>query len=349
MRVLADVGFRRATVELTASYAGLPQATVYARFPSKPQLFRAAVLRDVFAVLDGAFDAATAEHCFDGAVTTAFSGTVWALREHPLVSEEPTADACGVLDAVAESVAARLRASAVATGRILDDPAALGDTFTRLAHALLFVPDPSQPMTSRANVDAYARRHLAPLAGAMTTAAPTPAPAPRVSLRYRSFQLIPAVALTLLLGSGALAAALVKPWSAPVRPTDVNETSVVQTTSNAVATTPARADESDSASAQTSPPVPPSVPVAPVIETTSHPTVVPSVSVHEPVDLGLPGNNRPRTTVSQGPPSSAPSAPAPHRRPFSSPGGPDGPGGPGSPGGSDGPGSRTGSHEGGPP
>jgi AcrR family transcriptional regulator len=184
MRVLADFGFRRSTVELTAKYAGLSHMTIYRRWPKKSDLFRAAVLREFTTVFDDEFGAATAEESFDEVVAAAFSGIVWTVHQHPVMarelSTEPefvlpllTTNSGPVMDAVAGLVTERLARSAAAMDRTLDDPQALADIFVRLALSLLLMPDPSRPMAARDDVEGYARRFLVPLT---RTATVTPRP-----------------------------------------------------------------------------------------------------------------------------------------------------------------------------
>jgi AcrR family transcriptional regulator len=179
MRVLADFGFRRATVELTAKQAGLSHMTIYRRWPTKAELFRTAVRREFTVVFNEAFDAAATESSFDDVVLSAFSGIVWAVHNHPLMvrelSTEPefvlpilTTESGPVMDAVVELVAERLRVAAVTTDRVLADPDALADIFVRLALSLLLVPDPARPMTSRDDIKGYARRFLIPLTRSAT-------------------------------------------------------------------------------------------------------------------------------------------------------------------------------------
>jgi AcrR family transcriptional regulator len=243
-RVLVGVGFRGATVELIAEEAGMPPTAIYRRWPDKAGLLRATLRHELSFSFDQAFDEAAAEHSFDDVVLAAFVGIVWAVQNHPLMTRELStepdlawpivaAESGPVLDALVTHVAERLQLAAVAADRQLLDPEALADIFVRLAHALVLVPDAARPVTGRAEVGHYARRHLLPIARSATvamTAESTGSSKPTVSkpLRRQVFrrahlQFAPPIALALLLGSGALAAALVQPWSAPVTPTIVND------------------------------------------------------------------------------------------------------------------------------
>jgi AcrR family transcriptional regulator len=179
MRVLVDFGFRKATVELTAKYAGLSHMTIYRRWPNKAELFRTAVRREFLLSFEQSFAEAAAEGSFDDVVLAAFGGIVWAVHNHPLMarelSTEPefalpllTTESGPVLDSVAVLVAERLRAAADADNRLLADPDALADIFVRLALSLLLVPDPARPLTGRDDIEAYARRYLVPLTRSAT-------------------------------------------------------------------------------------------------------------------------------------------------------------------------------------
>ncbi|MET0701074.1 MAG: helix-turn-helix domain-containing protein, partial [Mycobacterium sp.] len=173
MRVLADFGFRRATVESAADYADLPRTIVARRWPTKAELFRAATRREVASVFTDAFDAAAGEESFDDLVVSAFSDAVWALYNHPLMMRELSLDRDSALSVLAtewgpamgevvDLVAGRLSLAAATTDCVLADPEAVADTFVRLAHALLLVPDPGRPLTSRDDIESYARCYLMP-------------------------------------------------------------------------------------------------------------------------------------------------------------------------------------------
>lgn len=243
-RVLVGVGFRGATVELIAEEAGLPPTAIYRRWPDKAELLRATLRHSLSLSVDQAFDEATAQHSFDDVVLAAFAGIVWAVDNHPLMTHELSAEpdiawpivaaeSGPVLDALVVHVADRLQLAAAASDRQMLDPDALADIFVRLAHALVLVPDSPRQVTGRTEIGHYARRHLLPIARSATVAATAertgsaePAetkPVRRQVFRRAHLQFAPPIALALLLGSGALAAALVQPWSAAVAPTIVND------------------------------------------------------------------------------------------------------------------------------
>jgi len=177
VRVLSDFGVRRATVELVAKYAGVSHMTIYRRWPSKGDLLRAAVVGEFASLLDDAFvgepvdgepSTSFAERTLD-----AFTDVVWALQGHPLVLRELGTEsgehspllssASGaVMETSVPMIAERLEALATITAGA---PAALdtiADVFTRLAHSLVVVKRPGQPLGSRAEVADYARECFGP-------------------------------------------------------------------------------------------------------------------------------------------------------------------------------------------
>ena len=249
MRVLVNIGFRRATVELTARQAGVSHMTVYRRWPSKAELFRSAVLREFTAIFDAAFSAAAQQQTFDTAVETAFTDIVWAVHSHPLIARELsiepefvlpflTTDSGPAMQSAISVVADRLQRLAEGTDRLLVDPDALADIFVRLAHALVLAPDPVRPLASRVDVEVYARRHLLPLTQSATTAVHEAAGGSRASPHdsallgasaagrrpagRRSSPRLAAMLVAILLGSAVAAATMVQSKPAAVTPSNTN-------------------------------------------------------------------------------------------------------------------------------
>lgn len=181
MQVLIDFGFKKATVELVAKAAGVAHTTVYRRWPTRDELLRTAVLRELNTVLAGALSAIDDVTTFDDKVLTAFVEVVWSIHTHPLMARElrtepeqalpmlTTASAPMLPDALGY-VAERLRDFAAETGVELDDPESLADVLVRLAHSLVLMPNPDRPLTSRTDVDDYVRRYLTPLTRSAVTA-----------------------------------------------------------------------------------------------------------------------------------------------------------------------------------
>jgi AcrR family transcriptional regulator len=172
VQVLVDFGFKRATVELVAKYAGVSHMTVYRRWPAKSELLRAAVLRELTTVFDTAVRDLDDRGSFDDKVVRAFTAVVWSLRNHPLMTREPQAvlpflTTAPAMQTALSVVAARLRRSAQANDLNLTDPEALADILVRLAHSVLLVPHPDRPLTTRIDIEDYAQRYIRPLTRAL--------------------------------------------------------------------------------------------------------------------------------------------------------------------------------------
>jgi AcrR family transcriptional regulator len=174
MQVLTDFGFKRATVELVAKAAGVAHTTIYRRWPTRDDLLRAALVREIRTVFDAAFAAVDDAAIFDDKVLTAFVEMVWSVHKHPLMARELrtepetvlpllTTAAAPVLPGALAYVAQRLSDIAVDSGVVLDDPESLADILLRLAHSLVLMPNPNRPLSRRADVDDYARRYVTPL------------------------------------------------------------------------------------------------------------------------------------------------------------------------------------------
>lgn len=174
IRVLGDFGFKRATVELVAKYAGVSHMTIYRRWPSKNDLLKTAIIGEFTTLLDTAFDHA-AEHdtSFADRTLTAFSDTVWAVQSHPLAIRELNTDSSeqlpmlsstssAVMEAGVPLVTEHLQRLGTATEDTPADLDSIADVFVRLGYSLVVVKRPGQPMTTRAEVAEYAGECFGP-------------------------------------------------------------------------------------------------------------------------------------------------------------------------------------------
>lgn len=205
-RVLGDLGFRKATVDMVAKYAGVSHMTIYRRWPSKNELLSAALLGELGRLLDTAFESANEQgHGFADRALAAFADTVWAVQNHPLVVRELSPDSgehlslAGASGAVMEAgvplVTEHLHHLATTT----DDPparlTAVADVFVRLAYSLVVVKRPERPLVTRHDVRQYAGECFGPYLRAVTARAAVSGAggeAPVVDLgEYRSARKVP--------------------------------------------------------------------------------------------------------------------------------------------------------------
>lgn len=177
-RVLTDFGFKRATVELVAKYAGVSHMTVYRRWSSKNELLRTAALRELSNILDNAFSGAGVSESFREQVLDAFADTVWSVYHHPLMRRELDTDrdallplmspgSGAVMESVLPQISERLQRLAAESDIVVNDPDALADVFVRLAHSLLLLERTDRPLSTRSDIADYAQRALGPLAASV--------------------------------------------------------------------------------------------------------------------------------------------------------------------------------------
>jgi hypothetical protein len=172
---------------------------------------------DFASLVSSAFDDVDHRKCFSDKVVSAFGALVWSVHTHPHATPELLPASGAAVSVMAE----RLRRTAEDSGARVNDPTALADILIRLAHAVLLVPDSSRPLTTRADVDGYARRHVAPLTGIAATAAPPGEVTPRRRRTGARMEILAAALVAVVLGAAGLVAMLAQPTSGPVTPTDM--------------------------------------------------------------------------------------------------------------------------------
>lgn len=248
-RVLRDFGVKRATVELVAKYAGVSHMTIYRRWPSKGDLLRAAVVGEFTEILDQAFGRADGRGgSFSERSLIAFTDIVWALQNHPLVIREMDSDSGeqlpvlsstsgSIMDVSLPLIAERL--TRLDSARETPDVASLADVFVRLAHSMVVVSRPGQPLTTREQVAEYARECFGPYLQTLTPVSSRPdGPRPRPYL-----QIAAALVLTVLaLGVGLTAGRSTDVKIPFITPANVGKTPAPAAPSSVVTDVPAERD-----------------------------------------------------------------------------------------------------------
>ena len=210
LRVLVDFGVKRATVELVANYAGVSHMTVYRRWSTKNEVLRLAVLTELAAMVSDAVTCVEGTGPFPDQVVSAFTELVDSLRQHPLLvrllNTEPEVlmpllsdQSSAVLDSTVPIISEALERL---SGQPLDDPDTLADVFVRLAHSVLLLRRSERPLSTRHDIEIFARQALPSLARA---AAPAPARISAPEARRRGVApLMAASAAAVLIGGGLL-------------------------------------------------------------------------------------------------------------------------------------------------
>jgi AcrR family transcriptional regulator len=154
-RVLGDFGFKRATVELVANYAGVSHMTIYRRWPTKNDLLKTAMIGEFTTLLDTAFDHGDQRSVsFADRALAAFTNTVWAVQNHPLALRELNSDSSEQSPMQSATSTAVMEASVplVADFKVLAQPPKMPrPTWIRSPMCLSALRIPSSPSSDRAS------------------------------------------------------------------------------------------------------------------------------------------------------------------------------------------------------
>jgi AcrR family transcriptional regulator len=143
---LSEFGLRRTTIEDVTRRAKVGRMTLYRRFASKEELFRAVVLREVAAALAGAEQALRAAATLEDGVVEMLVAGLELIRGNPLFARLVTSDPEAVLpyltfDAGSTLVAASEFVAALFAERVPADYARhLGENAVRIAHSIILTP-----------------------------------------------------------------------------------------------------------------------------------------------------------------------------------------------------------------
>jgi len=174
IRVLGDFGFKRATVELVAKYAGVSHMTIYRRWPSKVDLLKTAIICEFTRLLDTAFEQAAGHGtAFADRTLHAFTDIVWEVQRHPLALRElntesseqlpmQSSTSTAVMEASVPLVASQLRRAGTTTDDTPADLEPVADVFVRLAYSLVVIRRPGRPLGTHAEVANYADECFGP-------------------------------------------------------------------------------------------------------------------------------------------------------------------------------------------
>lgn len=171
----ANVG-RRTTMNQIADQAGLGVATVYRRFPQKPQLMRALLLREGARLTEVVGEAMTREATVEMQAAAGFSAFAHAIAEHPFLVRLIHGDSDGwvlgggdladQLMAMARDYIAAWIRDLQEQGRYLGvDAEIVAEIEARLALSLIVAPDGKIPMHDEQASRAFALTYLVPLLG----------------------------------------------------------------------------------------------------------------------------------------------------------------------------------------
>lgn len=167
---------RRTTMNQIADQAGLGVATVYRRFPQKPQLLRALLLREGARLTAVVGEAMARETTVEMQAAAGFSAFAHAIAEHPFLVRLIHGDSDGwvlgggdladqLMGMARDYIATWIR-ELQAQGRHLGvDAEIVAEIEARLALSLIVAPDGKIPMHDEQASRAFALTYLVPMLG----------------------------------------------------------------------------------------------------------------------------------------------------------------------------------------
>ncbi|CAM3604318.1 TetR/AcrR family transcriptional regulator [Smaragdicoccus niigatensis] len=172
----AETGVRKTTMNAVADRAGVGVATVYRRFPQKPQLVRMVLFREATQLVDGVDAAIVGATTVEDQLLTGFVAFTREFQQRKLLHDvgdsDDIADALKALPGHGSPILglgrmylADLIRKWQANGQLSDDFDAnmVAEIYARLAHSLGMIPDGVIPLNDPAKATAFARKYLLPL------------------------------------------------------------------------------------------------------------------------------------------------------------------------------------------
>ncbi|WP_405136246.1 TetR/AcrR family transcriptional regulator [Nocardia sp. NBC_01388] len=170
-----QVGIKKTTIEDIARRAGVDRVTVYRRVGSRDDVVQHVTTREVARVLAELAEIPERHHTLEDLVADIFVTVVTRWRTHPLLNKmlalEPervlpqltTAGGATFVMALAATTGALQRA--VEDGMLPDsaDMVTRAEIICRIVHSLVLQPEGTTPLGTSEELDAFARKYLAPI------------------------------------------------------------------------------------------------------------------------------------------------------------------------------------------
>ncbi|MDR3661456.1 MAG: helix-turn-helix domain containing protein [Mycobacterium sp.] len=172
--VFAKIGIRRATVDEIAQAAGLGRVTIYRRIGGKNEIVSAVMIRESQQLFRTVRDAAATADGFADRVVRSFATTVCTVRTHPVWNRLLDIEPETVLRKLTLEGSPLLAGAVAATAEVLRGPdmatvsqadlMARAEILVRITHSILLTPSVLYPLNTYDEIEAFARRHLLPIA-----------------------------------------------------------------------------------------------------------------------------------------------------------------------------------------
>lgn len=176
LAVFGSLGLRRATIDDVAKQAGIGRVTIYRRIGGKQDLVNAVLVREMQRLLTGVMAAVEAADGPAERIAVSFATTVTAFRDNTLWQRLLTLETDSALQQMTLEGQSVLVAAVAATVQILwpelGDAApsafqlARAELMVRITHSVLLTPHAMVSLDDYADLLAFARTHLVPIATA---------------------------------------------------------------------------------------------------------------------------------------------------------------------------------------
>ncbi|MEP9394854.1 MULTISPECIES: TetR/AcrR family transcriptional regulator [Gordonia] len=173
LAVFADIGIRRATIDDIAKRAKVGRVTVYRKVGGKNEILVAVMIRESGRLFDQVRAAAERADSYADRVVNAFATTVTAIRENPVWNRILELEPGNVLDQLTLNGSFLLAGAVEATADVLRSPdaelddeevLARAEILVRITHSILLTPNVRLPLSTYAEVEEFARKHLLTIA-----------------------------------------------------------------------------------------------------------------------------------------------------------------------------------------
>lgn len=178
LAVFSSLGLRRATIDDIAKQAGVGRVTIYRRIGGKQDLVDAVLAREMQRLLTDVIAAAEAADSPTERIAASFATTMTALRDNAVWQRMLALETDSALQQLTLGGQSMLVAAVAATVHILwpelGDAApsafqlARAELMVRITHSVLLTPHAVVPLGDYAELLAFARAHLVPIATAGT-------------------------------------------------------------------------------------------------------------------------------------------------------------------------------------
>ncbi len=170
-----DLGIRRSTIEDIARRAGIDRVTVYRRVGSKDDVTQTVIAREVHRMMEEVVAASASLPTFEERIAVAFTTAIQHVRTNTLYNRLLALEADTVLPHLTTNASPLLGIGVAAAAGLIrqaqqdgilgqvGDPQTVAEILARIVHSFVLTPQGVLALQTDAELNAFARSHLAPI------------------------------------------------------------------------------------------------------------------------------------------------------------------------------------------